>query len=219
MRFLIKLRRSLQKKYFPNERDLSMRRWKADQGDQKLRLEYDLNANSVVLDLGGYRGDWAHDIHSLYGCTVHVFEPVAIFANGIEKRFEGNSAIHVHCCGLGRTTRKEQLGLSADASSMFQNEGDLETIQLVDVVDWFLKNQIRRVDLMKINIEGGEYELLERLLESGLASRIENIQVQFHNIADDSESRMQAILQQMRATHQPTYQYHFVWENWQRNAA
>ena len=35
--------------------------------------------------------------------------------------------------------------------------------------------------LMKINIEGGEFELLERLLETRLISRIENIQVQFHN--------------------------------------
>ena len=31
-------------------------RWFADRkGDQTLRLVYDLNENSVVLDLGGYR--------------------------------------------------------------------------------------------------------------------------------------------------------------------
>ena len=31
-------------------------RWFADRGDQTLRLDYDLNENSVVLDLGGYHG-------------------------------------------------------------------------------------------------------------------------------------------------------------------
>jgi FkbM family methyltransferase len=219
MRFLVKLQRSVQKKFFPTDRDRVIRRWKSDQGDETLRLDYELNSRSVVLDLGGYRGEWASDIHVRYGCTVHVFEPVQSFAEGIVSRFQGNKSIHVHHCGLGKSTRAERIGLSADASSMFQNDGALETIQIVDAADWFQKQNVPRVDLMKINIEGGEYELLEQLLDCGLTSRIENIQVQFHNIAADSESRMNSILQRLQKTHQPTYQYHFVWENWQRSAA
>ncbi|MCA9008814.1 MAG: FkbM family methyltransferase [Planctomycetaceae bacterium] len=219
MRFLIKLRRSLQKKYFPTDRDRAMRRWRSDHGDETLRLNYSLNSESVVLDLGGYRGDWAHNIHERYGCTVHVFEPVQSFADGIVRRFDGNEAIHVHRCGLGSTTRDERIGLSADASSMFHSEGAQETIRIVDAAAWFAEHDVPRVDLMKINIEGGEYELLERMLDTGLASRVENIQVQFHNLAVDSETRMNNILQRLQASHQPTYQYHFVWENWQRSAA
>ncbi|MEZ6033023.1 MAG: FkbM family methyltransferase [Planctomycetaceae bacterium] len=219
MRFLIKLRRSLQKKYFPTDRDRAMRRWRSDHGDETLRLNYSLNSASVVMDLGGYRGDWAQNIHERYGCTVHVFEPVQSFADGIVRRFDGNEAIHVHRCGLGSTTRDERIGLSADASSMFHCEGAQETIRIVDAAAWFAEYNVPRVDLMKINIEGGEYELLERMLDAGLASRVENIQVQFHNLAVDSETRMNNILQRLQASHQPTYQYHFVWENWQRSAA
>ena len=196
-----------------------MRRWKSDQGDQKLRIDYELNSDSIVMDLGGYRGEWADEIHSRYGCTVHVFEPVSSFADGIAARFEGNPSIHVHCCGLGSHTRTERIGLSADASSMFHNDGAIETIALVDAAEWFHERRIQNVDLMKINIEGGEYELLERLLDSGLASQVNNLQVQFHRIATDSEARMNSILERLQATHQPTYQYHFVWENWQRSAA
>lgn len=196
-----------------------MRRWRSDHGDETLRLNYSLNSESVVLDLGGYRGDWAHNIHERYGCTVHVFEPVQSFADGIVRRFDGNEAIHVHRCGLGSTTRDERIGLSADASSMFHSEGAQETIRIVDAAAWFAAHEVPRVDLMKINIEGGEYELLERMLDTGLASRVENIQVQFHNLAVDSETRMNDILQRLQASHQPTYQYHFVWENWQRSAA
>ena len=73
---------------------------------------------------------------------------------------------------------------------------------------------MQSVQLMKINIEGGEFELLERLLETRLISRIENIQVQFHNIAVESTRRMERIQQGMRNTHKPTYQYKFIWENW-----
>jgi hypothetical protein len=41
-------------------------------------LEYDLNADSVCIDIGGYEGQWASDIFGRYGCTIHVFEPVPL---------------------------------------------------------------------------------------------------------------------------------------------
>lgn len=219
MRLLVKLRRSLQKKYFPTERDKVMRRWKADQGDQVLRLNYRLSPDSVVMDLGGYRGDWAHEIHSRYRCRVLVFEPVLSFADGIAQRFAGNSAVEVHPYGLGKSSRTELIGLSADASSLFQQDGQLESIQLQDVAEWFQQHRIDRVALMKINIEGGEYELVERLLDTGLVSRVDNIQVQFHDVAADSRSRMEHILRRIQQSHSPTYQYPFVWENWQHKVA
>ena len=36
--------------------------WLADNGDKTYRLDYNLNENSVVFDLGGYEGQWASDI-------------------------------------------------------------------------------------------------------------------------------------------------------------
>ena len=38
------------------------------------------------------------------------------------------------------------------------------------------------VDLIKINIEGGEYELLEAILDNNLAKAFDNLQIQFHGI-------------------------------------
>ncbi|MDA1231433.1 MAG: FkbM family methyltransferase [Planctomycetota bacterium] len=219
MRYFSKLRRRLQKTFFPNEWDVVIRRWKTDKGDQTLRLDYNLNAGSVVLDLGGYCGEWADNIHARYGCKVHVFEPVASFADGIANRFCNNDAIEVHRFGLGGSTRSESIGLSADGSSVFQLNGQTEAIQIVDVVAWIQQQAASQFGLMKINIEGGEYEVLERLLDAGLISRIEDIQVQFHNIAPDSETRMNSILQRLEGSHLPTYRYPFVWENWRRRAA
>ena len=83
----------------------------------------------------------------------------------------------------------------------------------------FEEHGIESVQLMKINIEGGEYELLERLVETGLIARVDDIQVQFHNFAADAAARMEQLQRAMRATHTPTYQYRFVWENWRRNRA
>ena len=195
-----------------------MRRWRADQGDSKLRLDYDLRPDSLVFDMGGYEGQWAHDIHSRYGCRVFIFEPVKAYADAIAARFVGNDAIKVYPCGLAGATREETIGLCSDGSSVFRQSDKTEPIQLIDVAQWFADHQVSDAALMKINIEGGEYELLEQMIKTGLAPRIRNFQVQFHDLAPDSEARMQAIQHGLQATHVPTYQYKFVWENWRRNA-
>ena len=211
--------RSLKKRVFPTGRELVVRKWKNDRGDQTLRLNYSLDANSVVMDMGVYRGDWAHEIHQRYGSQIHVFEPVMSFADAIKTRFSGNAAIHVHACGLASRTRTETIELSADASSMYSGGGEKQSIQLIEACAWMYAQRVLRVDLMKINIEGGEYELLEHMLDRDLVSRVDNIQVQFHDIASDSEARMDSILKRLAETHGPTYQYRLVWENWKKNAA
>src|SRR3954451_14159129 len=86
----------------PRERVLA--RWRADHGDERLRLDYALTSSSVVFDVGGYQGQWASDIFSRFLCRVDVFEPVKEFAQEIERRFSGNDAIVVHAFGLGATT-------------------------------------------------------------------------------------------------------------------
>ena len=43
---------------------IEARRWFETNGDEKLRLNCpDLNESSVVVDLGGYIGDFVYDIH------------------------------------------------------------------------------------------------------------------------------------------------------------
>jgi hypothetical protein len=75
------------------------------------------------------------------------------------------------------------------------------------------------VDLMKINIEGGEYELLEHLIARGLTKRIRNIQVQFHeDVMAGAAGRMERIQSRLAETHHLTYQERFVWENWELSA-
>ncbi len=52
-------------------------RWKQSQnpwikadGDNTLRLEYQLNEDSIVFDLGGFRGDWTDRIFTKYECII-----------------------------------------------------------------------------------------------------------------------------------------------------
>lgn len=188
----------------------------ADGGDDRLRFDYDLSLDSLVLDLGGYEGQWASDLYARRRCRIEVFEPVTKFAAAIAERFRLNADIRVHALALGASTRTETLSIAGASSSAYKSKAATENVQFVDVAQWFEEQHLRDVRLMKINIEGGEYELLERMLETGLTARVADLQIQFHNFSPDAAERMEAIQSGLAATHRPTYQYRFVWENWRR---
>ena len=189
--------------------------WFTAKGDTTLRLNYDLNENSIVFDLGGYMGQWTSDIFAKYCCTVYCFEPVRHFYEGIERRFAKNNKVKVYRFGLAGSNRTESISLLADGSSLYRGEKN-EGIQLVEFDQFMTQKGIEKIDLVKINIEGGEYELLEHLIEKKIVNRIDNIQVQFHDFVKDASERMEMIQRRLSETHAPTYQYEFVWENWRR---
>lgn len=200
----------------PTKEYLMVRKYFADGGDYEMRFNYNLDEKSIVLDFGGYKGQWASDIFSKYNCKIFIFEPVKSFAERIRKRFIYNKQIEVFQFGLGRSSRFEKIHISADGSSIFGTNSKCEEIEFVDAKEWINKRSIDKIALIKINIEGGEYELLDRLIEAKLIEMIENIQVQFHNISNDSRSHMMKIQKELSKTHELTYQYEFVWENWER---
>jgi len=204
----------IRKTFFPTEHDKELERWYLDDCNDSSKTNYDLDSSSLAIDLGGYKGQWASDVFSQYDCRVMVFEPVSTFAKKIEERFTKNPKIKVFNLALGAKRRQDTIFLNKDGSSVYREGGEAEVIQLEDVVDFFCNHKIDCCDLMKINIEGGEFELLPRLIETGLIKKIKNIQIQFHNIAPDSERNMEAICAELAKTHTPIYQYKFVWEGW-----
>ena len=155
-------------------------KWWAADPQERQRYDYDLTADSLVYDLGGYRGQWASDIFARYACAVEVFEPVPEYAGDIEHRFAANPKIAVHQFGLAGQTRTSGIALSADRSSLYGNDSDGCQVKLVEARSFLAQRGFPTIDLMKINIEGGEYELLEHLLEHDLIRHIRNLQVQFH---------------------------------------
>ncbi len=164
--------------------------------------------------MGGFEGQWASDLFSKYVCEIHVFEPVKSFAEKIRTRFNRNNRIRVHTLGLANETKEAIIYVSNNCTSLLKPNDNPESIKLIKVEE-FLKNEsIEYIDLVKINIEGAEYDLIEYLVDSGLIKNIGNIQVQFHDFFPDASTRMEAIQKSLSVTHNLTWQFPFVWENW-----
>ncbi|MCH8344540.1 MAG: FkbM family methyltransferase [Planctomycetes bacterium] len=201
----------------PTQRELALEQWLRDEGEKTLRLHYDLGPESTVVDIGGYEGQWASDIYAMYRCRILVFEPVTAYTEATTRRFAHNDAIRVFPYGLAASTAHGEITVNGDASSLYNHGETRETIELMDVVECLRDDLgLNEIDLMKINIEGAEYDLLDRVLGEKYHLAIRNIQVQFHDFVENANQRRQEIRRRLSETHELTYEYYFVWENWRR---
>lgn len=190
-------------------------KWRRLDPEKQYRTNYpELNAHSVVFDLGGYQGQWASDIYGRYRCPIYVFEPHPDYVKKIVTRFQHNDDIKVFAFGLGNREQSLLLSTDDDSSSVFKSGDNGVPIVLKTASTFFEHHQIDRIDLMKINIEGGEYELLDHLIETGDVKKIRNLQIQFHHFVPDAASLMDKLQERLAETHAPTYLYRFFWENW-----
>jgi FkbM family methyltransferase len=209
----------LAKRLYATPEEQRCAKWFLDQGDQTLRLNYPLLPSSIVFDLGGYAGQWAADIYCRYNAQIYIFEPVKHFSDNIQLRFKYNDKIKIFEFGLSSHDHTETLHINGERSSAFSSAQTSEQIiHLKRASDFLQENHLSQIDLMKINIEGGEYALLEHLIETNWIKNIKNIQIQFHDFVPHAEKRMKTIQDHLTKTHSLTYQYPWVWENWERKA-
>lgn len=169
----------------------------------------------MIFDIGGYKGEFARDIYCKYNSTIFIFEPIPEFYQQIVSRFSQNGKVKVFNFGLGNNNYKTKISLEDNSSSINKSSSNSIEIQIISFNDFINEHQISIIDLAKLNIEGSEYDLLESILKAGNITKIQNIQVQFHDfIIKNALERMRLIQDKLSQTHQLTYQYEFVWENW-----
>ncbi len=196
----------------------AVEQWYKDDPHSLKRSTFDfLNENSVVLDLGGYEGQWSSDVYSRYKCKIFIFEPVAVYADLIAKRFQNNSDISIFQFGLGNKESELEISVNAFASSVIaqKDSSKKEKILIKDFLSFVKEHNIEQLDLIKINIEGSEFDLLEYLIRHDHLKKIKGLLIQFHKFAPNATSRMENIKSNMNDTHDCIFSYEFVWEYWQ----
>lgn len=195
---------------------ITVNQWFKDNGDSTLRVKYPLSENSIVFDVGGYMGEWSLKIVDRYNPHIYVFEPVPEFYSIIVERFRGNPKVSVYNFGLSNIDMIAKMSVSKDGSSVCRDGDDKIDIYLKDIFSFQNKEGINKIDLIKINIEGGEYPLLKRMIETNIIEKCNDIQVQFHNFYPNAIALRNEIRDSLQKTHFLTYDYPFVWENWRK---
>ena len=196
-------------------KDKAFVRYKRTNGEAK-RYQYDIKDSDVVFDLGGYMGEWVAKLPNL-NADIYVFEPVKEFSDHCAERYKDKPNIHCFAFGLDAVTHTAEISHEDDGSSQYHSNGETETVEFVSISDFMDEHHIDKVKLMKMNIEGGEYDILEELIRTGRIRQFENLQIQFHDIPSiNSEARMYKIWEELEKTHNLTWAYRpYIHENWE----
>lgn len=196
--------------------EIDFQRWHRDGGDQRLRFDYPLTENSVIFDVGGYKGAWSQAMFKRYGCRIYIFEPMPEFVAELERRFAGNQKVTICPYALAIYTGSVTFYDQGEGSSTLGNGGAPITLPARSITD-VLAEVSGDVDLVKMNIEGGEFELLPSLLDHGI-ERVKFLTVQFHNFVPQALAKRDSIRRRLSRTHDEEWCYLFTWETWKRKA-
>jgi FkbM family methyltransferase len=143
--------------------------------------------DSTVVDVGlGEDISFSESLIARYGCHVHGFDPTPKSIDYVQKRNPAN--FHLHPMGVAGSNRTATFFLPNNPSHVSgsitksdhvgDNRIEVHLIHLEEVLGITGKE---RIDLLKIDIEGAEYELLSSPSFKYSASKIHVICVEFHH--------------------------------------
>lgn len=172
---------------------------------EHLRYEYELKPDDLVVDIGAYRGEWAAEIFKRYGCRLIVIEPGPWIVG-----FPHGEVINKAASDHDGTVK---FGGSYYYTS--EHEEPTHEYECFDINS--LLEVLPEIALVKMNVEGAEYALLDHMITHGYHSRIRNLQVQFHLIEQEPYAEWYSGIEgRLRETHKVEWRWPFCWENWRR---
>jgi FkbM family methyltransferase len=171
-------------------------------------LEWDLTPESVVVEVGGFKGRWALQIAERYAPRLYVFEPQAWAADVCATVLGERAAVRAYALGVesGAATLG---GFGTDGATLLAPDG--VAVEVREIGRAFEDEEIGAIDLMLMNVEGYEYTLIPHMLRRGI--RPKALMVQFHTAYGD-EGPVYAALR--RARYRQAWAYGVILQAWVR---
>lgn len=157
---------------------------------QRLRQ---LSSDDIVIDCGANLGVFTSKFANT-GAMVHAFEPDPHCFSILEKKFSGvrNVSLHNQAVGVepGSITLFRAKDFETDpdkfsvSSSVYASKNSVDSsnsisVEQIDLIDFIKK--LPSISLLKVDIEGAEVPLLEKLLDSGVIDKVQQTFVETHD--------------------------------------
>ena len=186
--------------------------------------DFNLPENALVLDAGAYVGDWCVQVAdcSPASTKIHAFEPGPPHVQQLITACEDLPNINIHQEALGGTSSTASLSYLGPGSTLYDYSTATRSVEVKvrdigEVLDELLDGTSRRLDLLKLNVEGGEYEILERILELDRLGSIEHLLIQFHDWLPAATRKRWSLRRQFKKTHELVWDFPWIWEYWRRH--
>jgi hypothetical protein len=156
-----------------------------------------LNPGAVVYSFGlGEEISFDTEMAGLYGCEVHGFDPAPsvqkAFSSCPPKQPVGKGTFWYHALGLGPTSLE-----SEKADDLVLEGCKCRVKRFIEIA---AELGHAHVDILKIDIEGGEMAAMTEILSSGTLAKlsVKQLLVEFHLWDDDHFSAFANIIDQLR---------------------
>lgn len=202
-------------RYLFNPQYRTFLKWQATRGDETLRYDYNIARTDVIFDVGAFKGEFSKKIIDRFPCIIHAFEPIDVFADEARVMLKGHPDVQVHQFGLSSAHATAEISIAGLGSSRNMKSSVSVVAEFYDVVDVMCRLAPSGVTLMKINIEGDEYALLDRIIDSGNIECIRYLQVQFHLFKLLDRIRYRRLAKKLEQSHVLVWRFPFIWESWE----
>jgi len=149
----------------------------------KVYDSFDLGEHDVVLDIGGHIG--AFTTKASKECTkgqIFTFEPTPDTFSLLSQNVVNLKNVKVFNVAIADHSGTEHIYMSLDnpgENSLFRKTGLKVDVQLKTLQEFFMNNDIARVNLMKLDCEGAEYSIVTSSIHE-LKNKVEKIVMEVH---------------------------------------
>lgn len=162
-------------------------------------------ATGCIIDIGGHKGMFALYARCLNeGVPIFIFEPDEENFSELKNNIKENHAKNIHPKNLAIAGRNEErtFYISADSHrhSLLQDiehtyEKRLTTVTLENILSRIEKEGRAKIDLLKMDAEGAEFEILENTAPETL-KKIRTIYLEYHQYSPElTPDRLKRILE------------------------
>jgi len=196
--------------------------WNRVDGDNTLSLNYSLDSESLVFDIGAYEGNFTSKIYEKFNCNIFAFEPLEEYYSFLSKKFYNSKKIKLFNFGFLNHDKIVSLSKIGASSSIYNRPegnpiGETETkVEMKEFKKFIEYNKIQKIDLIHMNIEGSEYPLLEHIIETNMIERVQHIQIQFHTFVKNHYKLRNELRKKLSRTHECNFNYPYIWESWSK---
>ena len=172
-----------------------------DRAEWAARREFDrvvntLRPGDIAIDCGANVGEFT-EMMACSGATVYAFEPDPYCVEILREKFSNSPNVRIFASAVGDGDRETTLYRAAEfdsnsikiskSSSVFATKQNVNmvaaiSIQQIDFIK-FVRDIPSSVRLLKMDIEGAEVTIMDKLFETGLISKIEQCFVETHEDA------------------------------------
>ena len=195
--------------FFKTAQTKEFLQFNSDGGDDVIFKNIILNKDSVIIDGGGFNGEFTDEILKKKFHKIYIYEPDPNFFNDLIKKYKFEKKIEILNLALFNKEKIITLSENSNASSIMENSEDGTKVKAVDTSKEFKK--YKNIDLLKLNIEGAEYDVISGLIETQELNKVKYLLVQFHKEHDLDGSKFEKINLEILKNYNIVFNYKYVW--------